>query len=208
MSAAPAPTSLTQVTAGCGSGRKMLCVKWNRPSGVPASYYLVTLTPVATGATQIKNFTNGETFAMFNGLQPSTQYVISVQTLYLGTLSSAATLTITTSAPSPKQQPSLGITAFACRATVMANQKKQRAVTCTWTNGVTPYTMINLRIKCTGKQGSAYDGKNRIVRRTLKAGLSTWVENGFFLNARCKVIFNPAYATGPGRRVVQTLEIV
>jgi len=90
----------------------------------------------------------------------------------------------------------------------MPGMKRKRSVACSWTNGVTPYTMINLRIKCMGKPGSAFDGKHRNVRRMLKSGLTSWTEKGFFINARCKVIFNPAYSMGPGRRVVQILEIV
>jgi len=145
---------------------------------------------------------------MFTGLQPATTYILTVQTLYMGTLSSPATLTITTNTPSPKQMPSLGITAFSCRSAVMTGQKKKRNIMCTWTNGSIAYTIMNLRIKCTGKKGSAFDGKNRNVRTFIKAGASAHTESGFFPNARCKIIMNPAYATGPGRRVVQTIEVV
>jgi hypothetical protein len=170
--------------------------------------YLVTVTGTVSGMKMSKNYTNGETFAMFSGLMPATAYVVTVQTMFLGTLSTPATLSITTAAPSPKQVPSLGITGFSCRAMPMPNMKKKRSIMCSWTNGVTPYVMINLRIKCTAKPGSAFDGKNKNVRRMVKAGLTSWTENGFFMNARCKVIMNPAYSVGPGRRVVQVLEVV
>jgi hypothetical protein len=150
----------------------------------------------------------GETFAMFRGLQPSTAYVVSVQTIYFGTLSSAATLSITTNSPSPKQLPSLGITAFSCRSAPQVGNLKKRMINCSWTNGAVSYTTMNLRIKCTGKAGSAFDGKNRKLRVVVKSGASAHMEKGFFPNARCKVIMNPAYATGPGRRVVQVLEVV
>jgi hypothetical protein len=161
-----------------------------------------------SGMVQSKNYTNGETFAMFSGLNPSTAYVVTVQTMFLGTLSTAATLTITTAAPSPKQVPSLGITGFACRVQNIPGMKRKRAIACSWTNGVTPYTMINLRIKCTAKPGSAFDGKNKRVRKMLKSGLTSYTEGGFFPNARCKVIMNPAYSMGPGRRIVQVMEVV
>jgi hypothetical protein len=174
---------------------------------VPASNYYVVLTGVVSGAKQAMNFSNGETFAMFTGLNPATAYTVTVQTLFMGTLSSAATMNIMTAAPAPKQMPSLGITGFSCRAAPSPTQKKKRNIICNWTNGATPYTRLNLRIKCTGKAGTAFDGKHKNVRRMLKAGASSHTEGGFFQNARCKIIANPGYASGPGRRIVQIIEI-
>jgi hypothetical protein len=174
---------------------------------VPALNYYVTITGVVSGAKRALNFTNGETFAMFTGLNPATAYVVSVQTLFMGSLSNPATLNVMTAAPAVKQMPSLGITGFACKSMMSATQKRKRNVVCNWTNGVTPYVEMNFRIKCTGKQGTAFDGKHRNVRRMIKAGQTTHTEGGFFPNARCKIIANPSYSTGPGRRVVQIIEI-
>jgi hypothetical protein len=209
MSPAPPPASISQVTAGCGAGRQQICIAWTRPVGVPALNYVVTITGQVTGAKNVYNFTMGETFAMLTGLKPATAYTITVQTLFFGTLSSPATITITTAAPGPKQNPALGITGFTCRSQqVPGIPKKQRGVVCSWTNGPTPYTLINLRIKCTGLFGSGFAGKHKNVKRTLKPGLSTYMEKGFFVPARCKVIANAAYSTGPGRRIVQILNVV
>jgi len=208
MSPAPPPASVTQVTTGCGAGRKQICVSWTRPSGVPANNYVVTVTGQISGQKWVYNFTNGETFAMATGLQPSTAYVVTIQTLYMGVLSSPATITITTAAPGPKQVPSLGITGFSCRTTTVAGPKKLRGLTCSWTNGSVAYTAINLRIKCTGLVGSGQVGKHKHIKRMIKPGQTSWTEKGIFVPARCKVIANAAYSTGPGRRIVTTVNVL
>jgi len=209
ISPAPPPSSIIQITAGCGAGREQICIGWTRPVGVPATNYVVTITGSVSGNKNVYNFTMGETFAMLTGLKPATVYTITVQTLYFGTLSSPATITITTAAPGPKQNPTLGITGFTCRSQqVPGIPKKQRGVICSWTNGATPYTMINLRLKCTGTFGSAFVGQHKNVKRMLKPGLSSWTEKGFFAPAKCKAIANAAYSTGPGRRIVQMFNVV
>jgi len=208
VSGAPPPSSVFQVSTGCGAGRRQICVGWSRPAGVPATNYVVTVTATATGAKTVYNFTMGETFVMVPNLQPATAYMVTVQTVYGGTISQPATLTITTAAAGPKQNPALGITGFTCAGKqIPGTPKRQRAIACTWTAGVTPYTFIYLRIKCTETAGSLHSGKHRRVRRTLKAGLTTWTEKGFQAPAHCKVIANAEYSTGPGRRIVQVINI-
>jgi len=181
----------------CPQAHTIACLTWGNDAKEYFQYYILTIVVANSGnVPTIFNITN--TFAVtLEQLSVSTTYSLTLQGFLFGYPSQLALLTIVTLPPDVKINPALGITAFSCLLrTTTVNKKKQKFLTCGWTNGVIPYLDIETKIKCQkGNTGSLVN--TRPIRRIIKEqNLSSFTVTNLVpkYTYKCNIRIIPRYA--------------
>jgi len=190
----------------CPNDPNKCCLQWMDAPGSPADYYTITFMWVFAGVTYIVpfNVTYNTSTATFTGLNQTTQYTISLQAFRFihsafPAKSQILTITFTTPANTPCQDNRLGVRSFVLTTTT--SSKGGKNVVLTWTNGATPYQVIDIDLACkkiNKKKHGAIKEKSYMNQYFDKPGQTTWTifKNQDVISCRIKNDPRVYYAGG------------